>query len=443
MSAILNPIPPAPEAKPALVPAPEKPKRTWLWAVLSLVIAGLAGAAWWSNQSATQEKTSVVPVKTTTVVAGKLENVIRISGQTSSREYANITVPRLNSPEGNRPMVLQKLTPSGVMVKKGDMLVQIDGQSMADHIDDVHSTVLQAEADIRKRQAEQQVEWENLQQSVRLAKAQLDKSRADAKASEVRTGIDQELLKLQVEESEAAYNELLSELKLKQQSHASEMKILDYTRERHTRHRDRHKKDLERFTIHASMDGLAVVQTVWRGGEFQQIGDGDTVTPGQLIVKVVNPKSMQVEASINQAESGLFRLGQTANVTLDAFPGLTLKGKVYSIGAIAVAGFRQQAFLRSIPVRVAIDGADPRLIPDLSAGANVVVDQTENATLVPLGALRPEDGKQVAYVKQGQQFVRREVKLAGRNEITGAVASGLSAGDEVALNYEVAAVAVK
>ena len=169
MSAILNPIPPAPEAKPAAVPAPEKPQRTWLWAALSLVIVGLAAAAWWSNSSATQEKASVVPVKTTQVTAGNLETVVRISGQTSSREFVNITVPRLNSPEGNRPMILQKLTPSGVMVKKGDILVQIDGQSMADHIDDVTSTVLQAEADIRKRKAEQEVEWENLLQNVRLA----------------------------------------------------------------------------------------------------------------------------------------------------------------------------------------------------------------------------------------------------------------------------------
>ena len=47
----------------------------------------------------------------------------------------------------------------------------------------------------------------------------------------------------------------------------------------------------------------------------------------------------------------------------DAFPGLTMKGRIYSIAALASGGWRQNYFIRSIPVRVAIEGSDPRLIP--------------------------------------------------------------------------------
>jgi multidrug resistance efflux pump len=304
----------------------------------------------------------------------------------------------------------------------------------------VHSTVVQAEADIKKRQAEQAIEWENLQQSVRLAKAELDKIRTDAKATEVRTAIDQELIKLSVEEAEAAYKELLAETQLKKISQASELKILDYTRERHTRHRDRHKKDLTRFVVTAQMDGLVVIQSLFRSGEFVSLSEGDQVFPGQLVAKIVKPQSMQVEANINQAESDRFRIGQEASITLDAFPGSKFRGKIYSIGAIAVAGSRQNAYIRSIPVRIAVEQWDPRLIPDLSAGADVKVDQTEAAAVVPLGAIRQEAGKLLAYVKQGAQFVEREVKVGKRNLTDAAVVSGLSAGEEVALNYEPPAV---
>jgi multidrug efflux pump subunit AcrA (membrane-fusion protein) len=399
----------------------------------------IGGYALWRNQAADAEKraTAIIPLRTAKAVSGVLNATIRVSGQTAAREYVNVTAPRLVGPESNRPLVILKLAQSGTMVKKGDLLLQIDGQSLLDHIDDVHSTVVQAESDIKKRRAEQAVEWENLQQSVRVAKAQMDKLKVDAKASEVRTAIDQELIKLSVEESEAQYNELLKEVELKRVSQAAEMKILDYTRERHTRHRDRHKKDVQRFTITSPMDGLAVVQSIWRGGEFQPIGEGDQIQAGQLIVKVVNPRSMQVEGNINQAESGSFRIGQHANVTLDAFPGVTLKAKVYSIGAIAVGGFRQQAYIRSIPVRIAIEDFDPRLIPDLSAGADVVVEAPDS-TMVPLAAIHHENGRQIVYAKDGGRYVPRDVKLGLRNEIHAAVASGVNPGDEVALNYEVA-----
>lgn len=441
MSAILNPLPPSPKPagpQPAAPPpVAEKPSRRWIW-ILAAVVVAAGGFALWQRQAQPSQAESVAaaPVKTAKVVNASLETRIRVSGQTSAREFVNVIVPRMVGPEANRPLVILKLAKSGVLIKKGDVLCEIDGQAMQDHIDDVHSTVVQAESDIKKRSAEQAIEWENLQQSVRLAKAELDKIRTDAKATEVRTVIDQELIKLSVEEAEAAYKELLAETQLKKISQTSELKILDYTRERHTRHRDRHKKDLARFVVTAQMDGLVVVQNMFRGGEFVALGEGDQVFPGQLVAKIVKPKSMQVEANINQAESERFRIGQEASVTLDAFPGSNLRGKIYSIGAIAVAGSRQNAYIRNIPVRIAVDEWEPRLIPDLSAGADVKVDRAEAAAVVPLGAIREEAGKALAYVKQGAEFVAREVKVGKRNQIEATVVSGLSAGDEVALNYE-------
>jgi hypothetical protein len=143
---------------------------------------------------------------------------------------------------------------------------------------------------------------------------------------------------------------------------------------------------------------------------------------------------MQVEANINQAESEDFRIGQPASIHLDAFPGLEFKGKIYSIGALAVGGWRQNYYIRTIPVRIAIDGADSRLIPDLSASADVVVERGVDKTIVPLAAVREESGKTVAYVKNGDNFERREVKIGMRGTLDAEVISGLRAGDEVRVN---------
>lgn len=443
MSAILNPVPTPPQHS-APEPQIEKPGRpAWVWMVaLALIAAAVYGIWNWNvRQREAKQAAAVIPIKIATVSQGVLENRIRVGGITSARDYVNVTTPRLNGPEGGKPLVLLKLLSTGTLVKKGQLIVEIDGQTAQDHIDDVHSTVLQSESDLRKRRAEQAVEWENLLQNVRIAKAELDKLLVDARASEIRTAIDQELIKLSVEEAQAAYKELQEEVKLKKQSQESEMQILDFTRERHTRHRDRHKKDLLKYTITAPMDGMFVVQSIFRGGEFVPIGEGDQVYPGQLVAKVVNPKSMQVEGKINQAESGKFRIGESAEISLDAFPGLKLRGKVYSIGALAVTGgMSQAAYVRTIPIRVMFDELDPRVIPDLSAGADVLIGKQENAAIVPLGAIREEKGKHIAYVKDGGVFVPREVKISARNDIAAAIESGLAPGDEVALNYEVAAV---
>jgi HlyD family secretion protein len=442
MSAQLNPIPLPQEPKktPVLVPAPQEPetKRNWLvWASLALAVVAAVGIWRWYDAQKQEEARAALPsIRTVKVRDGVLHHTVRLNGTTAARNFANVTVPKLTGPEGNRPMTILKLVSNGSWVRKGQIVMEIDGQSLQDHVDDVHSTVVQAQMDVEKRKAEQALDLENLMQNVRVAKSELDKARLDVKTKELRTAVDQELLQLSFEESEAKYNQLLREVELKKQSQASEMKILQYTTDRHTRHRDRHKADLKKFIVFANMDGLAVVQSIWRGSENDSLKVGDIVAPGQVALKIVDTKSMQMEGNINQTEVSMFRIGEPANITVDAFPGLTLKGKLYSVGALAVTPARQQNYIRTIPVKVAIESFDEKVIPDLSAAAEVLVgSESEKLPLVPRGAISEEDGKYFVYSKQGSAFVRKAVEVGSMNQTQAAIKSGLNAGEEVALNY--------
>ncbi len=150
-------------------------------------------------------------------------------------------------------------------------------------------------------------------------------------------------------------------------------------------------------------------------------------------MKIVDTSQMQVQANANQAESSQLRVGQTATITLDAFPGLRLPGKVHSIAGMGMGGRRQSYYVRSIPVKVTINGTDPRLIPDLSAAADVVVERKENAVLLPLSALQSRNGKDVVFVRREQGFEPREVILGQQNATHVDVVSGVSPGDEIAL----------
>jgi HlyD family secretion protein len=429
---------PAPER---IAPPPPRPAGfRYKGLLLVLLVAAVAAGAWLLRPHKEQQTAAqAAATRTFKVAPVSFERTIRVAGSTSARNFANIPAPMMRGPDAGRALVLISLAKSGAFIKKGELVAEIDAQGVKDHADDVHALVVQAEGDIRKRIADQAIEAESLQQSLRQAKAAMEKAKLDFGAQEIRTAIDQELLKLSVEEAEATYNELLQEVKILKVSHTAQIRILELTKDRHQRHRDRHRADVDRFKIFAPMNGLVVMQSIWRGGDMGQVQIGDRVSPGQLFMKIVDTNNMQLEATVNQVESEEIRIGQQAEVHFDAFPDLKMKGRVYSIAALAVSGWRQNYYIRAIPVNIAIQSSDPRLIPDLSASGNIQMETRQNTLAVPQEAVFGDTGKPMVYVKQGARFVPRQVALGPKNNTQVAVLSGLAAGDEIALQQPVPA----
>jgi hypothetical protein len=332
-------------------------------------------------------------------------------------------------------MVILDMVKGGSVVKKNDIVARIDGEAMAEHVENLTDTIKQAGNDVLKRRDEHAVEWENLQQSLRVAKSAMEKARLDYQAAEVRTTLERQLLRLTLEQAEVRYAELQKNVPLRRQVHQLEMHILQMTQERHTRHRNRHDRDLERFTVRAPMDGLVVIQTVMRGGEATQVQQGDQLQPGQPVMKIVNPRSMQVEGSINQAQASLIALGQQVRVGFDGIEGLRMKGRVTGVGALAVApGRRPNYYIRTVPVRISIEDQDSRVLPDLSAWGDITVEKVDAATQIPISAIHDEGGRSFIYVRSGEDFQKREVQLGFHNDTHVAITAGLSEGEEVRLN---------
>jgi len=398
--------------------------------LLAAVLAMGGGALYMlqGKQQAPKSKTSAF--KVATVAPASIARTVRLTGQTSARHYVNINAPRPRLADSNR-LVLLTLIKAGTFVRKGEQIATIDGQFTADHIDDVIDLVKQADADVLKRKAEQAIEWESLQQTLRQAKADMEKASLDAKPAGILTQIERDLLELNVQQTEARYTELLKSVAEQKKSFEAEIRILDITAARQRRHLTRHQDDLKKFTIRASMDGLAVMQPIWRGGDMGQVDQGDQLGPGQLFMKVVDPKSMQVEANANQVEATDLRVGQHVKVRFDAFPDLELPGSVYSIGALATGSWMQNYYIRNVPVNITIAGYDPRVIPDLSASGDVTIESADNVLTIPVSAVENRDGRAFVRVSDGGRFVERPVTLGIRNESQVAVLSGLQSGDRV------------
>lgn len=401
------------------------------WAVL-LVVAAVAAAGWFLRPRPNRDAAETV--RTVRTQRGPLRASLRLSGTVAARNFASIAAPRLQGPDTGRGLVLVYLVGHGSQVSAGDVLARIDGQSIRDHLVDVEAQLAQARLDVAGGKARLAAEFESLRQSARSAKASYERWVQDMLALSVHPAVDQELMKLNAEEAEAVYYTLQEELDTLWERQATQLRVADLDFERQFRHRNRHLADIERMEIRAPISGQAILRTTYRNGQERQVKLGDELHSGQPFLRIVDLSVMQVEATMNQAEVNLVRLGQPAVVRFDAYPDLVLNGRVDSVGIMALGGRQTEFYIRRVPVRIAIEGSDPRVMSDISASADVLVADEPDAILAPREAIQENGGRQVVYLKQGDGFVEREVEIGATNATQAAVKSGLEEGDEIALH---------
>lgn len=436
MSGMTNPAAPVPVPPKDPAPPSRGPvKRILLFGSLILFGTAILFGIRWLNRPAPVQAPAPIAAKTAPVVRSNIEFRVRVTGQTSARDFATIVAPIMRGRDSGREMDIVKLAPAGSMVKKGSVVAVLDPTNMQNRIDDETDELREEETKVRKLKVQQELDMVNLMQNLKIAKSEYDKALLELKAQEVRTVVDQELLKLSADEAEASYRELQRDVEQKKIAQKAELRIQEISYDLQKKNVERYNKDLERLTLITPIDGLVVMMSQNRpGGDQVTYGEGDRVQPGMPFMKIVNPASMQVEGTINQAESSSFRIGQMAAIGLDAFPGASYEGKVYAIGALATGGFRQNYYIRSVPVRVQVQNPDKRMIPDLSASADILLGRADNVLTIPASALHRENGKDVVYVKGPKSFEPREVKIGLHNGTHAEVLEGLKEGDQVRIN---------
>ena len=140
--------------------------------------------------------------------------------------------------------------------------------------------------------------------------------------------------------------------------------------------RDKAALDLTRTAVRAPYTGT-VSQT-------DRLQVGQMMITGLPAVSIVRSHRSWVEANFKETDLNHMRVGQSAQVSFDAYRGLKLKGHVESLGAGTGSEFSvlpaQNAtgnwvkVTQRVPVRIAIDEASPRqLIAGLSADVTVDV----------------------------------------------------------------------
>lgn len=350
---------------------------------------------------------------------------LRIHGVVEAVESHRVAAPRLAGSNLNA-LVITRLAPSGGSAKKGDLLVEFDRQNEIKNALDKQAEYLSLEDQIKKKQADQAAARAKDETELKQAEDALKTAELEMLKNEVVSRIDAEKNRAALEEAKANLKQLRETFDLKRRAAEADMRLVEIQRDRAKNAMLHAQENAEKMSIRAPIDGLVVLNSIWKGGRMAEVQEGDEVRPGVVFMQVVDPRAMRVRVKVNQADVPYLRLGQAAQVRLDAYPELVFPAQLDQIAAIGVtSGFSDK--VRSFASQFSIQGSDPKLMPDLSAGVDVEIERIPNALVAPRDALLSENGQTFVRVKNGSGFEKRAVKTGAVSDVDVVIEAGLEA----------------
>jgi len=155
---------------------------------------------------------------------------------------------------------------------------------------------------------------------------------------------------------------------------------------------------------------------------------GELATPEKALFTVSDLSNIWVEGNLADRQIGQVRVGAPAEVTVDAYPGETFRGKVtYLAGTL-------DPVTRTLLARVEIANRDLRLKPQMFARMTIVTGERSPRLTVPVSAVVLVQGEPAVFVADGNTFAPRPVE---RGETIGdrvVIARGLDVGDRIAID---------
>ena len=355
---------------------------------------------------------------------------LRLTGIIESVRYDNVATPRLVGVTGpaNNALIITKLARGGAQVAKGDLLVEFDRQSQLKAAFDKRAEYLDFEEQIHKKRAEQEQARAKDDAELALAQHAVDTARLEVRKNEVLPKIKAEKNDLGMEEAQARLKQLQETFELKRRAEAAEVRILEIQRDRARTAMQQAEQNADRMVVRSPIPGLVVLRMNWRAGQMVEIQEGEEARPGMPIMLVVDPSAMLVRVKVNQADLHLLRAGQTAKISLDAYPELEFPGRVEQVAPVGTSS-RLTERVRNFVAMVSIQGNHPKLMPDLSAAVDVELERQENAIVVPRDAVTGQKGNfSVRVMDGGSRAQTRAVTLGSMNDHEVVVASGLEPG---------------
>jgi HlyD family secretion protein len=397
----------------------------------ALALVGLvAGGIIWS-------KGGVVTVQTLKVTRADLLSAI----VTASGEIKPPTASLANVNANSYGKITDIFVKEGDTVKKGQLLLKTEAVQANATVDAQKATVSSAKADVEQFAATVQAQQAALNTAlanVQTAQANLVRNQQEFKRGEdllrdkliAQNEFDTRLDNVKVAQATLDGDQaaVVQQRALLQQARFN----LDSARAKVAMQEAQlvSTEDVRDKTIYNSpLDGIVTSLPVHVG---ENVVPGIQNAVGSLLYQVSDLAVITAEVKVDETDIVNVKLGQTAEVTIDAIPNKTFKGKVTEIGQSAVGrtsgvttgtstSTTEEA--KDFKVVVTLDDPPPGLRPGLSTTAKITTATRQNAVTIPIQALTVRTRRQLEE-EESSKGAKGKVQAATSQPTTAAKDKG-------------------
>jgi RND family efflux transporter MFP subunit len=336
---------------------------------------------------------SAVTVKTAVAAEQELVATVSLSGVLVPAQTADISSQIAGKVTGLNFQV-------GDSVKAGDILMQLNTETLNAQLEQAQASLQNAEAAVEAAKNQAAVAKINLDQAQR----DYDRTRALFDAGAVsQSDLDNATDRLNTAEKQ--YDSATGPAIDQAQAAVSTARA----------NIDNLNVQIGEATIRSPLDGVLASRNV---------DVGEVVSPGAAVMSVVDASSLKLKSTVTQDLLPLLSPGQAMDVTIDSYPGRAYKGTVTTIGPIAVS--TGEIF----PVEVTIKN-DGHLMAGLTAHASAPVKAS--GIVVPSAAIVQGNGASFVFVINNGVASKRQVSTGLKTDQGTLILKGLAAGERVAV----------
>ena len=340
----------------------------------------------------------VVTVQTGGVVRQDLVSVVTASGEIKPLHDVNINATAIGR-------ITDILVREGDAVKKGQLLARLESVQPSADVAAQRASLRASEAEAAAAGAS--VSAANAAQrtaeaDLLRAQAELEKARLEFQRSEALFG-DELISKSQFDTASAAYEVALAVVAQAEARVAQTRAQVEQTRSQRQTARTRIGQSqagltrasdvLHKHSFYAPLDGVVIDLPVHVG---ENVVIGIQNSPGSLLMTVADLSVITAEVKVDETDIVNVRLGQSAEVAIDAFPNQTFRGIVTEIGTSAIIRSTGLAAAQSnvasqeakdFKVVVTLESPPDTLRPGLSTTAKVRTASKQDVLVIPIQAL--------------------------------------------------------
>lgn len=169
------------------------------------------------------------------------------------------------------------------------------------------------------------------------------------------------------------------------------------------------KQTLDSLDLKSPKDGLVL----YRRDRMREPQLGDETWQGQVLVELVDLNALQARMFVLERDAGSLDKDKPVIIRLDSIHEKSFHGTVRTVSALAQP-LERGSPLKYFTCEVTITDAAQdlkRIKPGMSLKADVILDSYSACFVVPASAVTSKGTENIVYVKQGDKFVARTVKI--------------------------------